>query len=601
MPLPRTLPGRVTLTLTTAVLAVPVLFLTAPTAPAATQRATGADVSAVTAAVPVAQPAVAAAAAPAPPKAAASLVNAQILALNDFHGHVEPDNLSISAKTGTSHGKGYVPAGGAAYLAAKVKAAKKANPASLVVSSGDMIGASPMISGYYHDEPTIEAMNKIVDVATVGNHEFDEGTAEIRRIVAGGCHPVDGCQDGTGYAGASFDMLAANVVNRKTGVSIFPGYVIKDVGGAKIGFIGTVTTDTPSLVAKAGIKDVTFLDEAATILKLAPQVRAAGADAVVVLTHNGAQQVKGAKGDINSCTGMAGSVLDVTKAVAGKVDAVLSAHTHQPYICKVKGTLLTSAASYGRLLTTVKLTLDPNAHKVTKISASNSVVTHQLKPNAAVASLVKRYHQLIAPIANRKVGYLSKTATRNTTRSGETALGDLIADAELKATAPKTKGAAKIALSAHGFIRTDLAKGNVTYGEVYAAQPFGHRLATVSLTGRQLDKVLELQFCNSSSPSPDERVPLGVSKGFTYSYDPSLACGHRIRIRDFRLNGKKMTADGKVRVTVNSFFADGENGFTVLLSGTGRVNGGLDRDALAKYLTANPHLKIPVRNRVKLR
>jgi 5'-nucleotidase len=298
---------------------------------------------------------------------------------------------------------------------------------------------------------------------------------------------------------------------------------------------------------------------------------------------------------------MAGSVIDVTKAVAGTVDAVISAHTHQPYICTIKGTLLTSAASYGRLVTTIKLTVDPNQHKVTKLTASNSIVTHQRTPDAAVAKVVERYHALIAPIANRTVGHLAKTLTRNTTRSGETALGDVIADAELAATKAKTTGAAQMALSAHGFIRTDLSKGTVTYGEVYAAQPFGHRLVTLGLTGRQLDRVLELQFCNSSSPSPDEEVPLGVSKGFTYSYDPSLACGHRIRIRDFRLNGKKLTADGTVRVTVNSFFASGDNGFSVLTKGTGRMNGGLDRDALARYLTAHPKLKAPVRNRVTLK
>jgi len=412
---------------------------------------------------------------------------------------------------------------------------------------------------------------------------------------------VDGCQDGTGYAGVTFDMLAANVVDRSTGQSIFPGYVIKDVGGAKIGFIGTVTADTPSLVAAAGIKDVQFLDEAATINKLAPEVRAAGADAVVVLTHNGAAQITGAKGGINSCVGMAGDVVEVTKAVAGQVDAVISAHTHQPYVCTVKGTLLTSAASYGRLVTAIQLTIDPNAHTVTKISAKNSVVTHQRTPDAAVAAVVKRYHKLIAPIANRKVGHLSKTATRNPSASGETALGDLIADAQLRATASRPKGAAQIALAAHGFIRTDLAKGNVTYGEVYAAQPFGHRLVTMSLTGRQLDQVLELQFCNSAAPSPDQRVPLGVSHGFTYRYDPQLACGHRVRIRDFRLNGKKLTPSGTVRVTVNSFFAAGESGFTVLTGGTSRVTGGLDRDALAHYLTAHPHLTLPARNRVQLR
>ncbi len=528
-------------------------------------------------------------------------MKAQILAFNDFHGHLEPGDLSISAKTGTSHGKGWVPAGGAAYLAAKIKAAKRANPASVVVSAGDLIGASPMISAYYHDEPTIETMNKILDVDVVGNHEFDESTAEIRRLIGGGCHPVDGCRKGAEYAGASFGVLAANVIERSTGKPIFPAYTIKKIGGAKIGFIGTVTTTTPGLVSRDGITDVEFLDEAATIKALTPQVRAAGADAVVVLTHSGAAQVKGTKGGINACVGMAGEAIDLTKAIAGQVDAVISAHTHQSYNCTIKGTLLTSAASYGRLLTTLKLTIDPSAHRVTKISARNAVVTHTIKPDTKIAAMVAGYRRLIAPIANRKVGYLRKAATRNPSKSGEHVLGNLVADAQLSATRAKKQGGAQLALVAHGFLRADLAKGKVRYSDIYTAEPFGHRLVTMTLTGRQLDKVLELQFCNPTAPSPNQRVPFAVSAGFRYSYDPGAACGHRVRIQDFRLNGKKLTASGTYRVTTNSFFAAGEGGFDVLSAGTARVTGDLDRDALSTYLTARPRLTLPTRNRVKLR
>lgn len=592
MSLPRTRPTRATLILATAVLAVPALFLASPAAPAAAPPTALIPAEAASAATTVNS-----AATPATKQA----VNAQILAINDLHGNLEPGDLSISAATGTSHGKGFVPAGGAAYLAAKIKAAKRANPASVVVSAGDLIGGSPMISGYYHDEPTIEAMNKVLDVGSVGNHEFDEGTAEIRRLVGGGCHPVDGCQDGTDYAGASFDVLAANVVERSTGRPIFPAYTIKDVGGAKIGFIGTVTTDTPLMVAGGGIKDVKFLDEAATITKLAPEVRAAGADAVVVLTHSGAAQITGTKGGINGCTGMAGEAIDLAKALSGKVDAVISAHTHQAYICSIKGTLLTSAASYGRLLTTVKLTVDPGAHRVTKISAQNAIVTHTITPDPQVAAVVAGYHRLIAPIANRKVGYLSRTVTKNPNATGESVLGDLVADAQLQATAPKAKGGAQLALAAWGFIRASLEKGNLGYGEIYAAQPFGHHLVTMTITGQQLDTVLEIQFCDPSGVQPEQTIPLGVSAGFTYSYDPGAPCGKRVQIEDFRLNGKKMTADGKYRVTTNSFFAAGENGFTVLTAGTSRVTGDLDRDALANYLTAHPRLALPLRNRVSLR
>ncbi len=582
------------ITRTAAVLSILVLILTAPSSsrpsPVATSTAQ---------LVPAAQ-VMATGTAPTATPTPASPVHAQILAINDFHGNLEPGRLSISAKTGTSDGPGALPAGGAAYLAAKLIAAKTANPASIVVSAGDLISGSPMLSGYYHDEPTIEAMNQILDVGVVGNHEFDEGSTEFRRMVGGGCHRLDGCQDGDGFAGITFDLLAANVVDRTTGRSILPGYVIKDVGGVKIGFIGTVTPETPNLAPRSGITDLTFLDEAATINRLAPQVRAAGADAVVVLTHSGASKAPGAQGGINSCVGFTGSVIGLAKAVSGQVDAMISAHTHQAYICKIKGVLLTSAASYGRLFTTIKVTLDPATRRLSELSADNSVVSHERAPDPAIAALVSRYQKLISPIADRDVAHLSKTATRNRSTSGESVLGDLIADADLAATSPISKGAAQIALTPLGFIAADLAAGRITYRDVYAAQPFGQRLVTMTLTGRQLDQVLELQLCNPTAPNPNLRVPLGVSSGFTYRFDPDLPCGQRISIRDFRLNGTEVSPDSRIRVTVNSFLAAGENGFTVLTIGSSRVTGGLDRDALAAYLIANPQLTLPRTDRVTL-
>jgi 5'-nucleotidase len=577
MSVSRMIPGRLTLTLATAVLAIPVLFLTAPTSPAAAPAAPAAMVQA--------RP------------SAAALVNAQILAINDFHGNLESDNLSISAATGTTHGKGFVPAGGAAYLAAKINAAKRANPASVVVSAGDLVGGSPMLSGYYHDEPTIETMNQILDVATLGNHEFDEGSAEMRRLAGGGCHPVDGCQDRTGYAGAKFELLAANTVDRSTGEPVLPGYTIKNVGGAKVGFIGTTTAETPHYVNRKGIQDVAFLNEVSTIRALVPQVRAAGADAVVVLTHSGAAQTP--RSNINTCRHPTGSALSLTKALAGQVDAVISAHTHQAYICKIKGTQLTSGSSYGRLLTTLKLTIDTRAHRVTRISAKNAVVSHELKPAKKVQATVARYRRLIAKIADRTVGHLAADATRNPNPSGETVLGNLYADSQLRATSANSKGGAQLALLTPGLTRTSLDRGRVTYREIYASQPFGMRLTTMTLTGRQVDAVLETQLCNPATV--EERVPMAVSSGFTYSYAPNGRCGQLVRIQDFRLHGKKMTAAGKYRITIVDLLADGESGFDVLAKGTDRVTGILERDAAAAYLTAHPKLKLPPRNRITLR
>ena len=525
-------------------------------------------------------------------------VTAQLLAFNDFHGHLTSDGLSISAKTGTSKGSGYVTAGGAPWLAAKIAAAKKANPNSLVLSVGDQIGGSPLISGYYHDEGTIEALNQFVDVAVVGNHEFDEGTAELRRLLKGGCHPTDGCPPASPhYAGATFDMLAANVINRKTGQSMLPGYVIKNVGGARIGIIGTVTPDTVDLVGLDGIKDVKFVDEAPVIRKLAKQLRGQGVDAVVEMTHSGADGTP--RSPINSCNHLAGPVKDLTKRIAGSVDLVLSAHTHQAYRCKVDGTLLTSAASYGRLLTKINVTMDTGTHKVTAIKAGNVVITHTGRRNAKVAALVERYQDATDPIASKRVTTLHQTLNRTVTRNGESPLGRVIADAQLAATRPKSKGGAQIAIINHGLARMDLEKGKVTYGQVYDAQPFGFKLVTMTLTGKQIDAMLESSFCHKAAVGNDDRVPLEVSTGFFFSFDKNKKCGHQVRIRDMRLNGKTMTSAGKYRVTTIDFFASGGNGLASFKDGTHRVTGVLERDALAQYLRQHPHLKLPQGTRIR--
>jgi 5'-nucleotidase len=525
-------------------------------------------------------------------------VTAQLLAFNDFHGHLTSDGLSISAKTGTSKGSGYVTAGGAPWLAAKIAAAKKANPNSLVLSVGDQIGGSPLISGYYHDEGTVEALNQFVDVAVVGNHEFDEGTAELRRLLKGGCHPTDGCSPASPhYSGATFDMLAANVINRKTGQSMLPGYVIKNVGGARIGIIGTVTPDTVDLVGLDGIKDVKFVDEAPVIRKLAKQLRGQGVDAVVEMTHSGADATP--RSPISSCNDLVGPVKDLTRKIAGSVDLVLSAHTHQAYICKVDGTVLTSAASYGRLLTKINVTMDTGTHQVTAIKAGNVVITHSGKRNAKVAAVVKRYQDATDPIASKRVTTLPQTLNRTVTRNGESPLGRVIADAQLAATKPKSKGGAQIAIINHGLARMNLEKGKVTYGQVYDAQPFGFKLVTMTLTGKQIDAMLESSFCHKAAVGNDDRVPLEVSTGFFFSFDKDKKCGHQIRIRDMRLNGHRVYSAGKYRVTTIDFFASGGNGLASFKDGTQRVTGVLERDALAQYLRQHPGLGLPKGTRIR--
>src|SRR5919106_6917 len=266
-------------------------------------------------------------------------VSVQILALNDFHGNLLPP-------TGSSGRVGTVNAGGAEYLSTHVQNLEATNANSIVVSAGDLIGASPLLSALFHDEPTIEAMNLIgLDLNAVGNHEFDEGTVELLRMQNGGCHPTDGCLDGTGFAGANFQFLAANVVNATSGETLFAPYTIKNFNGAKVAFIGMTLEGTPNIVSPSGVAGFNFLDEADTVNALVPEIQAQDVEAIVVLLHEGGSPTSL---DINGCAGVTGAVVDIAERMDDAVDLIISGHTHQPYRCVFGGIPVTSAFSFGR-------------------------------------------------------------------------------------------------------------------------------------------------------------------------------------------------------------------------------------------------------------
>lgn len=507
-------------------------------------------------------------------------VDVQILALNDFHG-----NLLPPGNFGTT------PAGGVEYLATHIDNLRANNPNTVVVSAGDMIGASPLISALFHDEPTIEAFNLIgLDFNAVGNHEFDEGIDELIRMQKGGCHPVDGCLDGDDFAGADFRFLAANVTWKKNDKTIFPAYKIKSFKGAKIAFIGMTLEGTPSIVTPSGIAQLNFLDEADTVNALVPELKKRGIEAIVVLLHEGgAQNVASNPTTMNQCNGFTGPVVDIVNRLDPEVDMVISGHTHNAYNCNINGRLVTSASSFGRVLTKIDLTLDRSTGEVTSMTANNLVVTRDVPQAPLLTALIAKYQALTAPLANRVVGAISADITRTANAAGESALGDVIADAQLDATNDPGFGEAVIAFMNPGGIRADLTyaqisgseqPGEVTYGEMFTVQPFGNSMVTMSLTGAQIKAVLEQQFNN---PAAGQNRILQVSNGFTYSWSVSAPIGSKVS--NLALNGVPLDLAATYRVTVNSFLADGGDNFTVLRQGTDRLGGEVDTDALEQYLT----------------
>ena len=509
-------------------------------------------------------------------------VNVQILAVNDFHGNLEPP-------AGSSGRIGSINAGGAEYLATHINNLRAMNPNTVVVSAGDMIGASPLLSALFHDEPTIEAFNSIgLDFNAVGNHEFDEGVYELIRMQEGGCHPVDGCLDGDDFGGAEFRYLAANVTWQKNDKPIFPGYKTRSFEGEQIAFIGMTLEGTPSIVTPSGISMLNFLDEADTVNALIPELKRRGVETIVVLIHEGGAQV--APAPYNGCVGISGAIVDIVNRFDPEVDVVISGHTHNAYNCVINNMLVTSAASFGRVVTDVDLTIDKATGDVVSMSANNNIVTRDVPKDSFITALIAKYNAIAAPLANRIIGSITATITRTTNTAGESALGDVIADAQLYATADPATGGAVIAFMNPGGIRTDLnyasspageGDGNVTYGESFAVQPFGNNLVTVTLTGAQIKQVLEQQFNN---PAVGQNRILQVSTGFTYSWSLSAPAGSKVS--NMMLNGVAIDPAASYRVTMNSFLADGGDNFSAFTLGTNRLGGAVDTDALEGYFQA---------------
>ncbi len=511
-------------------------------------------------------------------------VDVQVLAINDLHGHLEPASGAAGEVEGTA-------AGGVEYLATHVRARKATNPNTVVVSAGDLIGASPLLSALFHDEPTIEAMNTLgLDLGAVGNHEFDEGAAELRRMRGGGCHPTDGCADGDGFGGAKFGFLAANVIDRGTGETLFPPYAVRAFKGVKVAFVGMTLEATPTMVTPRGVGGLEFRDEADTVNALVPELQQQGVEAVVVLLHEGGAT----PGGINECPGISGPIVDIVGRMSDAVDVVVSGHTHQAYNCRLDGKLVTSASAFGRLVTAIELTVDRARRDVVSARAANLIVTRDVDRAADLRNLIARYAELAAPVANRVIGTITADLTRADNTAGESALGTLIADAQLSATAGPGAGGAVVAFINPGGIRADLtvapsgseAPGEVTYGEAFAVQPFGNHLVTLTLTGAQIDALLEQQWCGQ----PSSRV-LQASHGLSYTWSASRPpCQDRVDASTLTIGGAPVDPASRYRVTVNSFLADGGDNFTVLAEGTDRLVGILDLDALEADLSANsPH------------
>jgi 5'-nucleotidase len=558
----------------------------------------------------LAPPALAKPGAGSPAEGSAKTTEIQILGLNDFHGALPPPSGSggrIGSLTDVDPdpeeedlqclAPTCYPAGGVGYLATHVEQLRAENPNTLFVSAGDLIGATPLVSALFHDEPTIEAFNLMgLDYNGVGNHEFDEGVDELLRMQHGGCHPVDMCQDGDGFGGADFEFLAANVAYRDTGETIFPPYAIHKFQGIKVGIVGMTLEGTPSIVTPAGIQSVEFHDEAASVNALVPHLREQGVETIIVLLHEGGSvpvpgNGAGSVAAINDCNNPTGALPPIVEAMDDAIDVVVTGHTNWAVNCVIDGKVVTGAASAGRLITDIDLTISRATKDVIKSETrvNNVIVTRDVAQDSELLDLVAKYDELSAPLANRVVGSVTTDITRTQNAAGESALGDVIADAQLAATSDPLFGGAVVALMNPGGIRADItydnsaggeADGFVTYGELFSVQPFNNVMTVMTCTGATIDTLLEQQFDN---PEPGETRILQVSSGFTYAWSASAPLGAKVDIGSIKINGTPIDPTASYRVAMNNFLATGGDNFSAFLACTDPLGGEIDLDVLVTY------------------
>jgi 5'-nucleotidase len=553
-------------------------------------------------------------------------IDVHVLAYNDFHGNLEAAGNNLYGQF----------AGGAAYLAKAIKdrQALYGRDDEATVFAGDGIGASPLANGLFHEEPaTIVANLMHTDFASVGNHEFDKGATELQRIQNGGCHP-DGCT-GAPYAtaeggstnifpGADFQYLSANVVRDDTGQTLFPAYGVKtfksDNVKVKVGFIGEVLQATPTIVTPTGVAGLTFQDEAEAANRAVAQLKDQGVKVPILVIHQGGFQTSGAA--LNGCAGnLAGSdILKIAEHLDPSIKVIVSAHTHAEYRCTITTNgvtrLITSASSFGRVLSDITLTVDRNG-KLISAGADNILVRNALNTPGAgvvrqpdtsredptVAAVVQQYVSAAAPLANQIVGKIQGDLTRTPSALGESTLGDVIADAQLRATQPTNLGGAQLAFMNPGGIRADLkvndissggeAPGEVTYGEAFTVQPFGNSLVTKTMTGDEIHRVLEQQFAGCGGQTVAKT--LQISSTLSYESIPGAAtCA--AKIGRIWVSGVEVGPADTFRVTMNNFIATGGDGFTVFNQGTDALGGAQDIDALVAHFAASEPDGIAVPN-----
>lgn len=517
-------------------------------------------------------------------------VKVQVLGINDFHGNLLPPAAFRMADPANPNQQLQIPVGGSEALATAVKALRKDRPNHIFVAAGDLIGGTPLLSALFHDEPTLESLSAMgLHVSAVGNHEFDKGVAELKRRIAGGCHPKQGCKGPQPFKGTGFKYLAASTIDTATGKTLLPPYHVQLFEGVPVAFIGLTLKGTPGLVMPSAVAGLRFEDEAETVNRLVPELRAQGIEAIVVLIHEGGFPT----GGHNECPGISGPIVDIVKRMDPAVDAVLTGHTHRAYNCRIDGKLVTSGDKFGSMVTEIDLQLDRQSRHVIAISANNHLVRlDQYAKDTEQTALLAGYIEKAKPLAERAVGRLAREIRPGSADpAGNWPMGYLVADAHLAATRAPADGGAEFAFTNVGGVRAGLPfkeGGRISFGDLFTVQPFNNQLVTLTLSGAELLELLESQWRDDGY-----FMPLQPSQGFRFSWDAQRPLGQRVVPGSVRIHEQPLEPQRDYRFTVNAFIASGGDSYPVMKRGRNAQLGVLDIDALESFVRSLPMVQAP--------
>ena len=514
-----------------------------------------------------------------PPPIAINLV-----AMNDFHGHLEASKFSYAPTAGAPEVS--VQAGGVAVLASALRAWRAEDRELLFVAAGDLVGGSPALSSMWADEPALAALDMLgLNVSSVGNHEFDQGRKELLRQQFGGCdsnRPDKACQFAPSYQGAKFTYLAANVIDTSTGKPLLPAWRIEEVRGVKVGFIGAVLKGTSSVVLASGIAGLRFIDEADAINAALAEVRAQGATVFVVLIHEGGHTDEGfAEPD---CSKLEGPVVEIAKRLDPALRLIVSGHTHTGFQCKLGERVITQAEMGGHVLSRIRLSVDPASRTLRDIDVHNVLMSaDRFPPVPEMAAFVNSVKERSNAVLARPVAHFGvRSSGRKLNEAGEAPLGDLAADAVLAAT--RAQGV-QIGFMNIAGLRKDIdvdADMQVRYSHVQAMLPFSNTLVIMDMRGAQLRELLEQQWGEGSEPT---RSMLQISDTLRYSWDSTRPRGQRVVPGSIMVEGVPLDEARVYRIAANNFLSEGGDNLPMFRQATNKIDTAIrDVDAFSAYL-----------------